>query len=356
MKANRTGGTRTPVLALLLTCLVLAACAPAAAGRPSVWIDYPADGARLPAGAPVEVLSHAYSDQGVVEVVLSVDGAPYRRDPPSVPGGQYGQVSQEWVPEGAGVYAVQVVAYDAAGRASGAETITVIVEGEASAPPPAGATETPTPVVTASAVATGTATQPPPAQSVVQFWAEPAGIQAGACTTIRWHVENVSRVVFGGLEQPFDGSYQACLCSDERYTLTVVHLDGSEERRSIEIAVSGSCVTETSPPPPQDTTPPPVPGPSVPENGLVLSCRTSQTLAWLPVVDPSGIAGYYVKLEQEVTKGNWVSAGGYGPVSGKQVTATVSCGGIYRWMVRAEDGAGNVSGWSSPSYFSINID
>ncbi len=114
--------------------------------------------------------------------------------------------------------------------------------------------------------------------------------------------------------------------------------------------------TPTSPPPPPaDNTPPPVPSPAVPANGLELSCRLSQTLVWMPVSDPSGIDGYYVKLERESTPGNWVSAGGYGPVSGKQVDVPVDCGGRYRWMVRAQDGAGNYSAWSAPSYFSVSL-
>jgi hypothetical protein len=112
--------------------------------------------------------------------------------------------------------------------------------------------------------------------------------------------------------------------------------------------------TPTSPPP-ADTTPPPVPAPAVPANGLELTCRSTQTLAWLPVTDPSGIDGYYVKLEKEITAGNWQSAGGYGPVSGKQVEATVDCGIRYRWMVRAQDGAGNYSTWSAPSSFSVTL-
>ncbi len=114
--------------------------------------------------------------------------------------------------------------------------------------------------------------------------------------------------------------------------------------------------TPTSPPPPPaDTTSPPVPSPAVPASGLELTCRSTQTLVWLPVDDPSGIAGYYVKLERESTPGNWESAGGYGPVSGKQVDTNVQCGGVYRWMVRAEDGTGNFSNWSAPSSFSVTL-
>lgn len=85
----------------------------------------------------------------------------------------------------------------------------------------------------------------------------------------------------------------------------------------------------------------------------MLSCRSSQTLVWVPVSDPSGISGYYVKLELQVTPGNWQSVGGWGPVSGKQVDVSVQCGVYYRWTVRAQDGAGNYSDWSEWSHFGI---
>ena len=85
----------------------------------------------------------------------------------------------------------------------------------------------------------------------------------------------------------------------------------------------------------------------------MLTCRSTQTLAWLPV-SGSGIS-YYVKLEMEVKPGQWKSAGGYGPINDKQVTVNVQCGGIYRWMVRAQDSAGNYSDWSAPSAFSVTL-
>jgi hypothetical protein len=220
---------------------------------------------------------------------------------------------------------------------------------------------TPTAVVTLTPTPTPTALSLAP---VIQFQAVPPEIQAGACTTLRWHVENVQKIIFGGVEQPFDGSYKDCLCKNERYTLTVNHLDGSQEKRTVDIGVTGVCETPTpennNPPPVEpplppatDTTPPPAPNSAVPANGLVLSCRSTQTLAWLPVTDPSGISAYYVKLEMEVKPGQWRSAGGYGPISGKQVNVNVQCGGIYRWMVRAQDGAGNYSDWSPISTFSV---
>ena len=107
---------------------------------------------------------------------------------------------------------------------------------------------------------------------------------------------------------------------------------------------------------PVDNEAPPVPMPMVPANGLELGCRSTQNLVWQPVNDMSGIDGYYVKLERLSGTGTWESIGGYGPIHDKQVEVSVDCGIKYRWMVRAQDGAGNFSDWSSLSEFIIVLE
>ena len=193
------------------------------------------------------------------------------------------------------------------------------------------------------------------AGAMIQFWADPPEIQAGACTTIRWHAENVQGVVFGGIQQPLDGSYQDCLCSNQRYTLTVTHLNGTEEKRTVDINVTGECVTPTSPPQ-QDTTPPPAPSPAVPQNGLTIACKGSQSLAWLPVDDPSGINNYQVEVQRHSGDNNWQAVSDSLFSTGdKTVNVPVECGWYYRWRVRATDGAGNVGSWSGWSQFTITL-
>jgi hypothetical protein len=92
----------------------------------------------------------------------------------------------------------------------------------------------------------------------------------------------------------------------------------------------------------------------VPADGLELSCRSSQTLAWIPVSDPSGIAGYYVTLEGRAhEQADWELIGEWGPMIGKQVDVAVGCPFYYRWAVQAQDGAGNYSDWSEWSHFSV---
>ncbi len=103
-----------------------------------------------------------------------------------------------------------------------------------------------------------------------------------------------------------------------------------------------------------DTTPPPVPAPQSPANNTTVGCASSVDLTWATVSDPSGIATYYIKLEKEISADTWQSAGGY-TASTNQVNVPIDCDLRYRWMVRAEDGAGNLSDWSAPATFGVEI-
>ena len=94
----------------------------------------------------------------------------------------------------------------------------------------------------------------------------------------------------------------------------------------------------------------------VPEDGLTVSCRAEQNLVWLPVSDPSGIAGYYLLVEREAKVGQWTQVGHWGPIHDKQFKIDVQCGLHYRWKVQAKDGAGNLGNWSDLSYFSVNLE
>lgn len=104
-------------------------------------------------------------------------------------------------------------------------------------------TATPTLTLTPTFTPTFTATFPP--QPVIQFWADPAEINAGSCTNLRWNVQYVESVYFGGVEQPFIGSDLECPCKDSTYTLTVNLWNGTQVTRQASVNVSGSCATAT---------------------------------------------------------------------------------------------------------------
>lgn len=378
------------LLVMIVTLLLgLTSCAEDVATGPRTWIDSPKEGAAITMDKPLNVKAHVFARGGVAEIVLSVNGEAFRRDVPAKSGLDFVSIQQDWKPEKPGVYVLQVQGFDAQGKAAEPASVRVVVY-EKTPPevvlnmisvtpvitdtPTRVNTFTPTNVISVTPVNTKTPTTLPQ-NSSVSFYAKPEAIKAGECTIIYWNVQNAQRVIFGGIDQALSGSYKACLCKNELYTLRVVNLDGTEKSQSLTVAVKGTCATDTPFPevqpiqpikpiqpirpiqPLKDTTPPTVPIPAVPANGLKVGCRSSQTLVWQPSTDDmSGVAGYYVKLEIQVKKGSWQSAAGYGPVSGKSVNANVQCGGIYRWMVRAQDKAGNASNWSSASTFSIMMD
>ena len=158
-----------------------------------------------------------------------------------------------------------------------------------------------------------------------------------------------------------EGSKEVCPCEDTTYILSVTLLDDTKTERSVTVRVNGSCVTPTSKPtiPPPDETPPPVPPVVAPTGGVVLDCE-AVTLNWDAVSDPSGIAEYRVQVELEVTPGNWdpVSGSPWTGLGGTELelnTTTLNCGGVYRWRVRAVDGAGNMSDFSAWAEFGINL-
>ena len=128
-------------------------CAVQPGGGSRAWIDVPRDGAQITMGTAVFVTSHAYAHEGVAEMMLSVNGEPYRREPPLEAGASFTQITQQWLPEEPGDYLLQVTAYDTKGEVSNPATVWVRVVGEATPV----ATETPTPTL----ILTLTPTSPP---------------------------------------------------------------------------------------------------------------------------------------------------------------------------------------------------
>jgi hypothetical protein len=350
---------------IFIAILFLTACnMPVSTSGVSVWIDVPLDGLEFPDVQAIKIEGHAASPGSISRIEIWINGALQEAINDPLTESDLASFHTAWTPPAPGDYTIQAIAYSADGSASAPDSARVTfgdVTQVSGCPTPVGGGPTPvsciTPVVTDTATSTPVLTDTPTSLpgSVIQFEADPAQIQAGACTTIRWHVENVQRVVFGGVDQPFDGSYKDCLCANQRYTLTVTHLDGSEEKRSVDISVNGSCATQTSPPP-QDTMPPPMPSPFVPANGLSIGCEASQSLVWLPVNDESGIAEYQVQVQRHSGDNNWQSApGGEISVADKSTSVPVECGWYYRWHVRAMDGAGNLGSWSGWSSFTITL-
>ena len=363
----------------LVFAFLLAACnVRSVSSVPYVWIDVPVDGLRVPVDQFVRIEGHASYDGGVARVEIWANGELHlvQESPPTQ--GNLAHFEQSWMPPGAGEYIVQVIAVGNDGAESAPDIVrlyvgevvagatpthtpvpegTEVIEPTSVATPTLVVTETPTPTATIP-VPTRTPTSTPLPDATIDFWADAGEIDAGKCTKLRWKVQNVQSVYLDGKGVVGEGSQEVCPCEDTTYILSVTLLDGTKTERSVIVRVKGSCVTPTSKPtvPPPDTTPPPVPPIVAPTGGATLACD-KVTLNWDAVSDPSTIAEYRVQVEQEITPGNWdpVSGSPWTGLSATELELDLGCGGVYRWRVRAIDGAGNASDFSAWAEFGINL-
>jgi hypothetical protein len=399
------------LLLVIPALLATTACAPeVGGGAAQAWIDVPLDGAQVDASEVgwINVKSHSASRSGIARVDLLVNDQLYRSDDNPTPNEPLVYVTQPWRPTTPGTYVLVVQAVSNDGQTSQDRTTVQVIgtlpteeptempteapteaptEPPTEAPTEEGPTFTPTPcpdgyaltqgkcvpIITPTFTPTPSGTPEPPTATFtptpsgtpepptstftpppadIRFSADPETVSAGGCSTVYWHVSNIQAYWVDGQDGAGDdGSLERCgLCADEQHHLHVVKQDGSEEDYYVTIHVSGECITPT-PSPPQDTTPPSPPSPIGPS---ISECLTTVTLQWSAVRDPSGIAGYAVKVERQVGT-NWQSFGGYqSSTTSVNVPLQVGdCGYNYRWRVRAQDGAGNWSDWSSYGTFTI---
>ncbi len=338
-----------PIFALLCGCAGQPAAGPA--GRSGVWIDAPLSGAQVPPGTAVVVTAYASGVSDVTQMTLLRGGTP---------AGVLAveQVSEGlfrgqgvWTPPAAGSYWLSVEVGTADGSSAVSDAVLLQVSETTPIPPTMAAPE---PVVVLSADATS--------------------LTAGACTFLRWQVRNVEAqsIDLNGVPVSAEGTQEVCPCESMTYDLIVL-AGGEKYSQSVAIAVSGTCVTPTTPAPPTtqapppttqpapDTTPPPIPSPLEPgstDPGSLPDVDCPVTLRWQAVSDPSGVV-YSVVLEKEVSSGNWSQVGSWDnlTVTERQLSGLLLCdyGWTYRWRVRARDGAGNWSAWSPWLYYDVPI-
>lgn len=337
--------------------LVLVGCTPKEADSINVYLDVPIHGISLPLAA-VNIEGHT-AGSGITGVEIRVNETVLTTIPVQPGDDNLSYFTYSWLPEANGEYTLAVFPIGADDLVGSPDTARITIGSTPTPPvtpsdtPTQTATITPTPEITFTPTLTLTATLTPTLPALVEFWADPAELDAGDCTTIRWHAENVASILFGGIEQPFDGSYEDCLCETQRYSLTVNYPDGSSEKKQITIPVEGACSTPT----PEEDGPPDVPDLQVPADGASIGCKAKQSLVWLPVDDMSGISSYRVEVQKSSDGSSWSAAPGSPiTVSDKSTSISVECGYSYRWRVRAVDGVGNTGSYSGWSEFTISLE
>jgi hypothetical protein len=366
-----------PLTFLALTAAILS-CAPVESG-PRAWIDWPRDGYRIEPGTTLSLICHAYAEEGVAEVRLAVGPEPYDLGQPVQPGEKFVQMTMEWERTEPGDYLLSVTAFDMTSESSNPAHVTITVTGEEpsliltppvvttpltptlegpSVTPPAEIpTATTTPVTpTPTGTSTPAGTPPPPPPTIVSFEANPASVELGQCTTLSWAAEGVINSVWLDGEGVGDhDSRQRCPQATTAYILRAVG-PGGETTATLQVPVTEPPThtpTHThTPSPTPDTQGPPAPSQIWPVGGINLLCDAPQdvfTLEWASVSDPSGIGRYHIAVQ--VRDGSTWKDGKFLISVVTNVTTGLACSNVYRWQVRAVDGADNEGSWSGWAEF-----
>ena len=273
---------RRIIWSITVLSLLLAACSTSVSTHghgPTVWLDQPLDGARLPL-APQEITAHASDTTGVASFEFYVDGnllvsAPARMIAPldvytaSFPGSEstayLADATVGWNPSRPGVYTVSAKATDIQGNA-GAEARAVVTVGEVVSPslptPSVGSASspmppalTPKPSETVPPPPTATLVSPtmtplpptvtplppspttPPPPTIVTLLANPAQVQEGECTTVSWRVEGgPTEIFFDGEGVTSPDSRNKCPSETTSYTL-MARGPGGEVSQSLTVSV-----------------------------------------------------------------------------------------------------------------------
>jgi len=115
-------------------------------------------------------------------------------------------------------------------------------------------------------------------------------------------------------------------------------------------------ITQFIPTTPSDKTPPSAPIPVFPiQSTPKLKCNLNTNLLWEKVTDPSGVT-YRVRLyKSSISQSNLLQEWDNVNFNFQNITGLLNCGTHYFWRVRAEDGAGNVSAYSTADFFTQDI-
>jgi hypothetical protein len=338
-------------LFLLICSVITLSCSQQSEKKIKIWIDAPQPNTRVQPGDQVMITSHVYSPEGKGEVLLSVNEETYLRQDIPAADDSLSEFQFSWLAGETGDYLLKLEAYDLEGNVSAPALLPIsVVQEIAAIDPIVDSTVTPLPEIDITVTPFSEEQSPacpPRAEAVIN----------ANCRSGPGEIYDFLSVLKEGESSPVvgrsqDSSYWVIERPDAAGNCWIwselVELNSSDCKVLI--------FDTPAPPEIADSDPPPVPSPMVPADGLDIDCGASQNLVWLPVEDPSGIEGYYLKLEKEVSGGNWEAAGNWGAINGKQHSVSIDCGLRYRWRVRAEDGAGNFSPWSSYSYFTVNLD
>lgn len=351
--------TRYTIPLSIVLALFLTSCggsAPALSSSSQAWVEYPYEGDILPM-EPLAMIVYATAPNGInyIQILINGEAQPALTVSPLSADGssRLARVDYAWTPPAEGQYVIEASGVDSTGASGGTSSTRFCI---VTCNPP----QESLPGQTADVTAPPTTEEIPTPSSAdtaalpidTQFYASPANVDAGNCSTLQWVVtttETIS-VYYNGELVGASGDYQTCPCETETHTLQVVKLDGSAEEYYATVNVNGACGSEIpapttgappEPPPPSDTI-----GPSINSISTYWYPESCSLFGTADITDPSGVtwAEFYFNLND--TGWAWIQMNQSGTTWTSQVGVdTLGSPGTLVYKVHALDSFNNET-WS----------
>ena len=74
--------------------------------------------------------------------------------------------------------------------------------------------------------------------AMIEFYADQTLLPSGGCTVLHWNVEDVSELHIDSDETIGHKDQEVCPTDTQTFTLTILHRDGHEEKRTITIEMT----------------------------------------------------------------------------------------------------------------------
>ena len=130
MKSSRCLVKIIGLILILVSLPLLTSCAGEVGPVYRTWIDFPQQGAEFLPGSSIPITFHVAESKGMSEVIIRINGEVIHKSPPPPSTDPVIGINQEWIPDQAGDYTIEVDVTDNDGITMSRAQVDIHVVGE----------------------------------------------------------------------------------------------------------------------------------------------------------------------------------------------------------------------------------
>jgi len=130
MKSSRCLVKIIGLILILVSLPLITSCAGEVGPVYRIWIDFPQQGAEFLPGSSIPITFHVAESKGMSEVIIRINGEVIHKGPPPPSTNPVIAIKQEWIPDQAGDYQIEVAVTDQDGNMVSRAQVDIHVLGE----------------------------------------------------------------------------------------------------------------------------------------------------------------------------------------------------------------------------------